>query len=197
MVWWCVGKLWRWYLTFSSYPHSLIFFVWMNDGKGQGYCLIRFLFSGFTTILGMESFLERVDVVVLPGRGVRGIFEIILANCESFVWSIGGLRFRHVCLWLVGVFIWRCYMKETFLARDLADRCALTGNQEKETSVQSRCVKGDKESFFLAPRSPSLEACVGCASCQKPPGRLLFLYLFFMLLFFYFILFNPHRLSHP
>ena len=52
-------------------------------------------------------------------------------------------------------------------------------------------------SFFLSPGNPSIQACADCASCQRPPGRLLFIYLilrlFYLKMFlYYYFLFNPH-----
>ena len=68
-------------------------------------------------------------MAVLPGRGVREISEIILANCESLVSRIRGLRVYHACLWSV----WRCSEQETQHAtrlKALVDIYAPTGCQK-------------------------------------------------------------------
>ena len=59
--------------------------------------------------------------------------------------------------------------------------------REKKYPSKSRWSKLLKLSFFLAPGSPSFQACANCAYCQRPPEKLLLLHLF--ILFFYVIVF--------
>ena len=44
-----------------------------------------------------------LEITVLPDQGVIGMSGIILANCESSVTCIRGLRAYYMCLWSVGV----------------------------------------------------------------------------------------------
>ena len=90
------------------------------------------------------------------------------------------MKVRHVCLWPVGMFSWRCYEQDTQHAarpEALVDIYAPTGCREKkETSAQSRLC----QVFLFGARTPIFQACVGCASCQRPPEELLFLNLFIL-----------------
>ena len=54
-----------------------------------------FIFAFYVYLKCVEYFPRPA---VLFGQSVRGITKIILANCESFVCGIGGLRVLHVCL---------------------------------------------------------------------------------------------------
>ena len=104
---------------------------WMTEKKETGIRLNQCYF------LSLRSFF--VEVFSWTGRGVRGIWRIILAYCESLVLSIGDFRIRHVCLWSVVVSSWRCYEQETSRTAQpgaLIDACAPTSSQEKKGAVR-------------------------------------------------------------
>ena len=57
-----------------------------------------FIFGIFDYFVEWNVFPEPVEIAMLLGRGIKEISGINLANCESLVSSIRGLRVRYVCL---------------------------------------------------------------------------------------------------
>ena len=54
-------------------------------------------FRGLRLCSGEERIPEPVDITVLLGQGVRGFSGVILANCESSVLIIRGMKIHEVC----------------------------------------------------------------------------------------------------
>ena len=71
----------------------------LRKGKRQGYYKTQFLFSGFKIMFWWRMYSR----TVISGQSVRRISGISLANYESFVWGIEGLRGLHMYLWSVGI----------------------------------------------------------------------------------------------
>ena len=88
-----------------------------------------FIFGVYDNFAVRICFLEPVEITMLSGQGIRRISGIILANCKSSVSRKKGLRIRHVCLWSVGMSIWRCDERETLCITWPTDTYAPTDHQ--------------------------------------------------------------------
>ena len=72
----------------------------------------------------------------------------------------------------------RLFRREEYFSRTSENSCAPGRGVDQDVS----------RSFFLAPESPSFQACVDWPSCQMPPGKLgVFCINYFILCLFYFI----------
>ena len=90
------------------------------------------------------------------------------------------------------------------LARGLANICALSvSREEKERPLSGDVSRSLRWNFFLAHEGSFFQAWAGCASSQRTPGRLIFLYLCFLFCLFHLIflrycflyfLFHTHKL---
>ena len=138
------------------------------------------------------------------GESIWKISGIILANCESLVSGIRGLRIRHVCLWSVGVFDWRCYELDTSCAvrpEALVNTCAPTGCREKkEQSVSVEVVMDYEAGFLSEARKPIFSAMHELHSLSKAPWGIIIIFVFICfiscLFYFYFFLCHFHFLFH-
>ena len=188
------------FLLFFFFLFFFFFFVksakeLKTERKETRMLLNSILFFGvYDYFVVMKCFPESVEITVFSGQSVWEISGIILANCESSVSSIRGLRVCNMCLWSVSMFCRRCYGQETSRAAQpkvLAGTCDPSGSREKRKHPFSRDVSRDLTSSYLrgVPGSPYFQAYVDCASCPRPLGRLLFLYLsyFAFILFLFFI----------
>ena len=159
-------------------------------GKRQGPPQTQFSLSRTTTILWWERFPGPAETASPPNRGTKKSQKSFLTNyefngppsvCAQSVCPADAARNRRHNL--------------LFRPLALANKCALTSSRGKKCVSSVETCQETEEEFLFGDREVIFQACVDSASFQRPPGKLLFLYLFisfrvyFFMLYFYFFFF--------
>ena len=157
------------FFFFSFFFFFVVFVCWSCKRIKNGKEKDKDTFNLNFYFWGVECFPEPVEITVLASLGVKGISGIIFD--KLWIWD------SAICVCVQ--FNWRCYELEK-------QRAAKADWQprEKGVSVSVETVNDSAVEFLFDARKPIFQAYTDCASCPRPPGILLFLYLLILFHFF-------------